>query len=228
MTSEFDYYRTGLAGARLKRCYEVAPPRVQQYLDAEIRHVIREIAGRRAVLELGCGYGRVLRRLAPHAALGVGIDNSFESLLVARDYLAGVSNVHLFCMNAAATGFANSSFDAVVCIQNGISAFHVDRAQLVAEALRLCRSGGIALFSSYADEFWNHRLQWFQMQAEQGLVGPIDYARSGDGNIVCTDGFTASRCSADEFAALAAGSDCEAEIGVVDDSSLFCKLTSPR
>lgn len=228
MTSNFDYYRTGLAGERLKRCYEVAPPRVQQYLDAEVQHVIGEIAGRRAVLELGCGYGRVLKRLAPHAALGVGIDNSFESLLVAREYLAGVSNIQLACMNAAATGFANSSFDAVICIQNGISAFHVDRLQLVSEALRICRPGGIALFSTYADEFWEHRLQWFEIQAEQGLVGPIDYARSGGGNIVCTDGFTASRCSADEFAALAAGCGSEADISVVDASSLFCRLVRSR
>ncbi len=202
--------------------------RVQQYLEAEIQHVIKEISGRAVLLELGCGYGRVLQRLAAYVSLGVGIDNSYESLLFAREYLAGIANTHLACMNAVATGFANAGFDAVVCIQNGISAFHVDRSLLVAEALRICRPGGAVLFSTYADEFWEHRLQWFEIQEEQGLVGPIDYRLTGRGNIVCKDGFTAGTCSADAFSELARDQGITAEISVVDNSSLFCKLARPQ
>src|SRR5690606_17505079 len=116
-------------------------------------------------------------------------------LLSARDYLTGLDNCRLLCMDAAATAFRDNQFDRVICIQNGISAFHVDRLALMRESLRICRPGGSVLFSSYSEKFWDHRLAWFEQQSAHGLLGPIDYDRTGNGSIVCTDGFTASTCT---------------------------------
>jgi SAM-dependent methyltransferase len=58
------YYREKLSANRLERVYAIAPPRVRQYLDAEIDHVLALVGPNDAVLELGCGYGRVLALLA--------------------------------------------------------------------------------------------------------------------------------------------------------------------
>jgi cyclopropane fatty-acyl-phospholipid synthase-like methyltransferase len=52
------YYAEKLSAKRLQRCYEIASPRVQQYLEAEIEHVIGHLKPTDTVLELGCGYGR--------------------------------------------------------------------------------------------------------------------------------------------------------------------------
>lgn len=227
MSDFFNYYRSRLAAERLKICYAIATPRVRQYLDAEIGHVLHEIAGARIILELGCGYGRVLQRLAPVVKLAVGIDNSVDSLLCAAEELAGRENCRLFCMDAAATAFRDDQFDRVICIQNGISAFHVDHLTLMRESLRICRPGGSVLYSSYSDRFWNHRLAWFEQQSAHGLLGPIDYARTGNGRIVCTDGFTASTYPPDEFRRLAVALDLDASITEVDDSSIFCKINKP-
>lgn len=68
------YYSGKLAGERLRACYGAAPPRVRAYREAETAFVLRRIASSMAALELGCGYGRVLRRLAPGARSVVGID----------------------------------------------------------------------------------------------------------------------------------------------------------
>jgi hypothetical protein len=38
------YYARGLAGERLRRCYELAPDRVRRYLEAEIRFVLSRLA----------------------------------------------------------------------------------------------------------------------------------------------------------------------------------------
>jgi hypothetical protein len=48
----------GLSGVRLQRCYKIAPPRVQQYLEAEVAFVLSHLHPGDEVLELGCGYGR--------------------------------------------------------------------------------------------------------------------------------------------------------------------------
>jgi len=59
-----DYYAEKLSAERLRRCYEIASPRVKQYLEAEIDFVCDHLKGSEVVIELGCGYGRVALRLA--------------------------------------------------------------------------------------------------------------------------------------------------------------------
>ncbi|MFQ5590516.1 MAG: class I SAM-dependent methyltransferase [Phycisphaerae bacterium] len=219
------YYKENLSGERLRQCYEIAPARVRQYLDAEIEHVACRIRPSDMVLELGCGYGRVVKRLAGASGSVVGIDTSLSSLQLAHELLGSESNTRLLAMDAVALGFKDRSFDVVLCIQNGLSAFKVDQRVLIGECIRVTRRGGIVLLSSYAERFWCHRLEWFQLQSDKGLLGPIDHARTGDGVIRCKDGFSASTITPNDFASLTAGFDVEARIEEVDGSSLFCEIS---
>jgi 2-polyprenyl-6-hydroxyphenyl methylase/3-demethylubiquinone-9 3-methyltransferase len=218
------YYDENLAAERLRAVYDLAPARTKAYLEAEIEFVLERVSPRMRVLELGCGYGRVLARLVERARETVGIDTSISSLRMAREYVGGARRPLLAAMDAAATGFADRAFDLTICIQNGISAFHVDRAGLFKEAMRVTRSGGKVLFSSYAADFWKDRLEWFEIQSARGFIGPIDREATRDGVIVCTDGFRATTVTAEEFRALAAALGLEPLISEVDRSSLFCEV----
>lgn len=220
----YDYYDDKLSAERLKRAYEIAPPRVRQYLDAEVAFVLEHVQPNDVVLELGCGYGRIIPALAKKAAKVVGIDTSEANLEMAQELLRDIVNCELIRMDAKALEFADATFDVVVCIQNGISAFHVDQKQLIREAARVCKPGGKTLFSSYSEKFWEHRLEWFEIQAREGLLGEIDYKKTGNGVIACKDGFTATTVSADEFRALTAGLSAQVRNVEVDDSSLFCEV----
>jgi 2-polyprenyl-6-hydroxyphenyl methylase/3-demethylubiquinone-9 3-methyltransferase len=224
LTASNDYYEDKLSAERLKSVYEIATPRVQQYLNAEVAFVLEHVQPSDAVLELGCGYGRIMPALAEKAGRVVGIDTSEASLEMARGLLRGIRNWELMRMDAVVLEFADDTFDVVACIQNGISAFHVDQKQLVREAVRVCKPGGRALFSSYSDKFWEHRLKWFELQADEGLLGEIYYEKTRDGVIVCKDGFAATTVSADGFRALTAGTKANVEIVEVDESSLFCVI----
>jgi SAM-dependent methyltransferase len=224
----YTYYKDNLSGGRLKRVYEIAPQRVRQYLEAEASHVVDRIGAGQEVLELGCGYGRILPRLAEKAGTVVGIDNSLENLLVGRAELRRLPGCRLICMDAAHLAFADRRFDCVACIQNGISAFHVDRKDLIREAVRVTRSGGLVLFSTYSERFWEARLEWFELQAEAGLLGEIDRQRTGDGVIVCKDGFTATTILPTAFLALTRELNADIELVEVDESSLFCEITPRR
>jgi len=218
------YYAEKLSAERLKRCYEIAPPRVKQYLEAEIEYVLDKLKATDKVLELGCGYGRVLQRLIGKSEKVVGIDTSYASLRMAREFVGDISSCSLIEMDAVELGFRKDCFNAVVCIQNGISAFAVNQRKLVEESVRVTRPGGIALFSSYSEHFWEDRLDWFRLQAEQGLLGEIDEAATGKGVIVCKDGFKASTVGPDDFAALTSGLPVLSKITEVDRSSLFCQI----
>jgi len=218
------YYAKKLAAQRLRKCYEIAPPRTRQYLRAEMDFVLSRIKPGDIVLDLGCGYGRTLPELAAKAGFVVGIDNSPSSLDLAERLSKKIANAAVKEMDAAALRFADEVFDVVVCIQNGISAFHADQKTLFAQVLRVCRPGGTVLFSTYAEKFWPHRLEWFRLQAAAGLLGEIDEEKTAAGFIVCKDGFTASTVSAEGFRRLAAGFPAALTLTEVDGSSLFCEL----
>jgi len=200
---------------------------VQQYLLEEARFVCQRLAPSDTVLELGCGYGRIMGQLSQAARSVVGIDTSAESLRLAK----ALSNPHQRCtfaqMDASRLAFRPRSFDAVVCVQNGVCAFHVDPAVLFAEALRVVRSPGRVLFSSYAERFWPARLDWFRRQAAEGLVGPLDELATRPDTIVCRDGFAVGTMSAAAFQGICTQLVVAPHLTEVDGSSLFCEVHVP-
>lgn len=219
-----DYYSQRLAADRLKACYDLAPPRTKQYLEAEISFVLGKVSREHIVLEMGCGYGRVINRLKGQVKAVAGIDTSYESLLMAGTYLGPAASVWLARMNAVCLGFRDRVFDVTLCIQNGISAFAVDKTKLFEEAIRVTKPGGTVLFSSYSAQFWPHRLEWFEVQSAHGLIGSIDYEQTKNGSIVCKDGFRATTLSPEDFEALAAQVGQAPTIVEVDGSSVFCEI----
>lgn len=218
------YYRKKLAASRLYRCYEIASPRIKRYLNAEVEHAISNVKNARQVLELGCGYGRVMKEVSPSVEWIAGNDISKESLELARSYLEGCQNYSLFLMDASELAFRSCTFDAVLCVQNGISAFGVDKKRLIAESLRVTKERGVILFSSYSPNIWDVRLEWFRMQSQLGLIGQIDEKKTRNGTIVCKDGFRATTVGGDQFVELFAEFGLKAAINEVDESSIFCKV----
>jgi 2-polyprenyl-6-hydroxyphenyl methylase/3-demethylubiquinone-9 3-methyltransferase len=129
-------------------------------------------------------------------------------------------------MDAGNTAFQNDLFDVVICIQNGISAFKVDPVILVRESLRIAIHGGKCLFSTYSDSIWDERLHWFKLQAEEKLLGDIDWTKTQRGTIVCKDGFEAKTFTRADFNNIALELRVSCEIIEVDSSSLFGVFTA--
>lgn len=223
--SKGHYYEKHLAAERLRRCYEVAPPRVQRYLAAEVDFVVKWLRPGDVVLDLGCGYGRTMPVFGGASRVVIGADSSLPSLLAAQGLLAAPLAQHVVCTDAARLAFRPGCFDRVVCIQNGISAFHVEAVCLLSEVIRLLRPDGVALFSTYSERFWKHRMDWFERQAAAGLIGEIDREQTGNGTIICKDGFTATTETEDSFRALTADLDVALDCIEVDESSLFFVVT---
>jgi len=222
------YYAKKLSAERLQRCYNVATPRVEQYLLKELQYVLDRITPEDLVLELGCGYGRVMRSMCEKARLVIGVDTSPQNIEYGHHYLEGCTNYRLFQMNAVDLTFPDGFFDVVACIQNGICAFHVDKKNLLQEAIRVTRDGGTVLFSSYSQKFWDERLRWFYLQAQEGLLGEIDEDKTGDGVIVCRDGFQVTTQSPESFQTLASEIGFPCTITEVDESSVFCEIAVKR
>jgi ubiquinone/menaquinone biosynthesis C-methylase UbiE len=219
-----EYYSQQLSSNKLKRCYEIAPPRVRQYLRAEVAYVLDNIEQPDIVVELGCGYGRVLKDLQSHASTVIGVDTSIESLCLAKEYLGKGTHCHLYQSDASRLALLDHSVDKVICVQNGISAFNTDPVRLIRESVRITRRGGCCIFSSYSDSFWEYRLEWFKLQSKDGLIGEIDWSRTSNGVIACNDGFRATIFRQTDFERLCNQLGLAAIICEIDESSIFCKI----
>lgn len=216
-----NYYVEQLNAKKLSAVYNTNIPRIRQYLEAEIGCVAKRLAKKDDVIELGAGYGRVIRELAPYVKHIDDVDISFSSVEFGRNFLADISNARLF--HADVFEFkTEQKYDAVLCLQNGLSAIRGGGAGgLVNKAVKLLKPGGKAFFSSYSPKFWAYRLAWFQEQADKGLLGTLDLIRSIHGRIVCKDGFISDTCTAKKLKELGRASRLPFYIEEVDDSSIF-------
>ncbi len=222
-----NYYAESLNSQKLFQVYDTALPRIEQYFREEIDFVRRKLTGTERVLEVAAGYGRIVRELAPSCAEIVGMDISEDSVRMGREYLKGVPNASMVAMDAHKITFPPQSFDVTLCLQNALSAMRADD-EVIRSILDLLAPGGTAYFSTYSANFWEHRVAWFQEQADKGLLGELDMEKTRDGVIVCKDGFRATTQTPEEYEAIGQKSGYPYEVTEVDGSSLFLVIRKPK
>lgn len=215
-----NYYAQSLNARKLFDVYQTKHERIKQYLDAEIDFVKNNLIGTEQVLELGAGYGRFVKELAPHCREITGIDISEDNVMFGKEYLQNIKNANLIAMNAQNIKF-DCLFDAVLCLQNGLSAMRIEPISYIKKLVNIVKQGGRIFISTYSPKFWEQRLLWFREQAEKGLLGEIDMEKTKSGVIICKDGFRATTHSSEELNAIGEASGFDYEVTEVDDSSIF-------
>lgn len=217
---ENNYYAKKLNSQKLVQVYDTQIPRVKQYLEAEVSFVKENLLGSEKVLELGAGYGRIVKKLASHCKSIVGIDISDESVSLGKEYLKEDLNAEIVTMDANNLTF-KEKFDVILCLQNGLSAMKANSPDFIERILESVVTGGKVYFSTYSENFWDHRLLWFKEQAEKGLLGDIDLDKTKDGVIVCKDGFKAITHTKKDLNLIGRWSGYEYRIQEIDQSSVF-------
>jgi SAM-dependent methyltransferase len=125
---------THASGEDLERLIAVAAPRF----------------GERA-LDLGCGVGHTLRRIAPLVAFAAGADATLEMMQAGRASVVSAPNAAFAQADATALPFADATFDLATC---RLAAHHFsDAASAFREVARVLRDGGrFVLVDNYAPD----------------------------------------------------------------------------
>jgi 2-polyprenyl-6-hydroxyphenyl methylase/3-demethylubiquinone-9 3-methyltransferase len=111
----------------------------------DMRALLGDVRGRR-VLDVGCGAGFLTNFLAAAGCVVSGLDQSADSLDVARRHDA-TGSVEYRVGDAFALPYADGSFDCV-CMMDFLE--HVDPPwKAVAEAARVLRAGGLFYFYTF-------------------------------------------------------------------------------
>lgn len=128
---------------------------VNQYIDHVISLVKPYVNQSSKVLEIGCGPGHILSRLAPDIGKGVGMDPSSEMIKhnIARYALQGADNLEWVKGFAHETeGFPEEDYDAVIMastVQFFPGYFYLEA--VVENALRLLKPGGALIIADIMD-----------------------------------------------------------------------------
>lgn len=151
----------GLPGAAIEAALEDAlPPRVGRLLD------------------IGCGTGGLLERLAPRIEEGIGVDASRDMLALARTRLAERGAAHIAVRQADMyrLPLADRSFDAITLQM--VLHYAEDPAAALAEAGRVLKPGGVLVIVDLAsheraDLLGSHAHRWpgFDDAAIAGWLG---------------------------------------------------------
>jgi SAM-dependent methyltransferase len=107
----------------------------------EYRWLLRNLDPARRVdlLDIGCGTGAFLEKLAPLLGSGVGVDTSQRMLEHAVERCADAPNVSFAHVSGPQLPFADDSFDVVLSV---LSFRYLDWDPVVREILRVLRPGG--------------------------------------------------------------------------------------
>ena len=214
-----NYYNDKLNSEKLFMVYDTNIQRIKQYLSKEIDYVKNILNSNDLVLELGAGYGRVIKEIASSCKFAMGIDISKDNVSFSKKYLDGISNAKILEMDINNIKF-DEKFDIILCLQNGLSSMgmNIDIIKKIADILS---DNGKLIFSTYSEKFWDTRLKWFQEQADKRLLGEIDMKNTKDGVIVCKDGFKAKTFSYSDLTDIGKSVGYPFKIEEIDESSIF-------
>lgn len=119
--------------------------------EAELAYTLRELKGTKDVLSVGCGPAIIETGLAEHGFNVTGLDVSKEALGQAPDSVRTVAG------SAENMDFAESSFDAVICVAS--LQFIENYQEAVRQVVRVLRPGGrlLAMLLNPESDFFNEK-----------------------------------------------------------------------
>jgi SAM-dependent methyltransferase len=116
------------------------------------------------VLEVGCGFGRVLEWV-PEGVAYAGVDISRHYLEEAK---ARNPRGDWICGDATSLPFGDS-FDAVFCVQNTLGNMEGIEEKVLSEMRRVCRPGGKVILSVYSEDSFEIRRLWYDRLVDAGI-----------------------------------------------------------
>ncbi|MEI6850323.1 MAG: class I SAM-dependent methyltransferase, partial [archaeon] len=103
------------------------------------------------LVEIGCGYGRLLSLLSDKGKTVTGIDFSKSLIDKAKFNLSKKKNVKILEMNAAKLNFDDNAFDFVLCLDASFGNMPNIEEQVLKEMKRVCKIGGTLIISVFSE-----------------------------------------------------------------------------
>jgi 2-polyprenyl-6-hydroxyphenyl methylase/3-demethylubiquinone-9 3-methyltransferase len=181
-----------------------------RYINEIIRHDAR-------LLDVGCGWGREVKGIAPLCDTVIGIDIDAIELKQAKNYLGQLPNVILSQQDARFTAFHDNEFDVVVSVGNTFGNLEDAKENVLSEMLRIVKQDGWIFLSVFAKQSTRERATAYSN------IG-LEITNVRDGKIYFSDGYMSEGFQEDELERLFSEFDLECEFVKIGYIGLFAIL----
>jgi len=174
--SNDEVYAAGLLNRALDPATQ--PPEMQAFLRAEFELLGEIIGDGMRVIDVGCGTGRHLLRMASRLRLGVGVD--YEPSYIAEAVRRSSSpHLHFITCDATRVPLADQ-FDLAMCLFNTWGTMS-DKAGVLREMRRLAPQPGSRLLSVFSKRSVPSRREWYRRLGHTVLEETPDYLTTEGG-----------------------------------------------
>ncbi len=201
---------------------EGAPVLMQEFFQGDIDFVREALPKRKQVLEVGCGFGRLLKEISPVSDQVTGIDFSQTQVDKAREGLKGCKNVTVELMDASELTFPDNTFDVVVCLNNSLGNMPGIERRVAENMVRVVKSGGTIAIRVYQNtgEVRDGQIANYQR------LGMTDIEDDGS-KVTTAEKFSSRRFNEEELEGLVEGLEVK-DVKVVSDSPASWLLTATK
>jgi 2-polyprenyl-6-hydroxyphenyl methylase/3-demethylubiquinone-9 3-methyltransferase len=167
-------------------------PEFKEWTKQEIIEIKKFLKNDSIVLDVGCGWGREIKELAPFCKKIIGIDNDAKEIKIAKSYLKDIPNLELHTQDAKNTSFPDKSFDIIICVGNTFGNLGDDKEAVLREIKRLIKKNGKILISVYSEGAKSKRIKAYES------IG-LKIKTIKNGKIIFEDGLISEEFSKDEL-----------------------------
>ena len=125
-------------------------PEFKEWTTQDVVEIKKFLKKDSIVLDIGCGWGREIKELAPFCKKIIALDNDAREIETAKSYLKNIQNVEFEIQDAKKTSFPDESFDIIISVGNTFGNLGDDKEKVLQEMKRLIKKDGKILLSVYS------------------------------------------------------------------------------
>jgi len=138
------------------------PESIREFIESEIAYLSENVKATQVILEVGCGYGRLLEIIGGNANLAVGLDFSWSLLKRAKSDLANIQSVLLALALAQQIPFKDGSFNCALCVNATFGNMPGLELAVLAEMKRTLKPGGKIILSVFSENAREAQIENYQ------------------------------------------------------------------
>jgi len=184
------------------------PPKILKiFFDGDIAFIKNQKGKSEKILEVGCGFGRLLPYLSLLSKRVIGIDFSPEQIKNSAKIIKKRSNIQTMLMRAEKMRFKNNSFDCSLCLNNSLGNMPEIEMQVVREMKRVTKKSGKIIMRVFANNKQVKQAQ-FNNYKRLGFTGIRNKGRA----VITNEGFYSRRFTKKDLVEIFSAADLNPKI----------------
>ncbi|MBN4072516.1 class I SAM-dependent methyltransferase [Crocinitomix catalasitica] len=149
--------------------------RKPEFMDASVTWICNQISPKSKVLDLGCGPGLYVERIAKYGHICKGIDFSKSSIDYAKENTANPETE--YTEGDYLTAHFGSDYDLVILLSCDFGVFSFEEQGFLLDKIFAClKEGGLFIFDAFTRKFFDEFKEEYQKSEESGgFWSPNDY-----------------------------------------------------